>query len=156
MKTDLNSDLSSYYNGDDLDNPNFLYLGSAHAIDFSELVKQYENGENPNPTMYLTSHYHTAVANAFAQKLMEQNPGKENNISINSYSIPIMVAENVKDLDDNDQGFLYIFECPEDAKKFKGFNFIVNGILKPIKVKELYYKDHKIYYRINPVNQIIK
>lgn len=156
MKTDLNSDLSSYYNGEDLSNPKFLYMGASAPIDFNQLERECNNGYRTNFKMYLTAHYNTAIANAFAQKLIEKNPDKANNITVDSYSIPILKASDVVDLNDNDEGYLYIFECPEDATNFKKYDFIVNGFLMPVKVKELYYKDHKIYYSINKEQQMKK
>ena len=149
MKTDMNSDLSSYYNGDDLKNPNFLYLGSPNRIDFDKLNMEIMTGYRSNFKMYLTAHYNTAIANAFAQKLIEKNPDKAKEITVDSYSIPILKANGVEDLDDNAEGYLYIFECPEDAKNFKKYDFIVDGFMMPIKTKEFYYKDHKVYFSVN-------
>ena len=102
--------------------------------------------------MHLTSHYYTAIANAFAAKFAEKNEGREYHMSINSRNIPILVASDVLDLNDKDQGYLYIFECPEDAENKGNCNFKVNEFIHPVRVKELYYGDHKIYFNVVPAN----
>lgn len=149
MKTDLNSDLSSYFN-EDLENPKYLYLGAAHPIDFETIRK--ENKDNEAFEMYLTSHYHSAVANAFAQQIAEKNIGREYDMNIYPGRVPILVASDVENLDDDNKAYLYIFPCPDDAVLEKNFIFKVTEPLIPVKVKDLIYKDHKIYYRVHAVN----
>lgn len=145
MKSDLNSDLSSYFN-ENLENPNYLYLGSSHEIDFEKLKE--DNHDNDSFSMYLTSYYYAAIANAFAEKLAEKNQGREYHMSINNHSIPILNASDVLDLNDKDQGYLYIFECPEDAKSIGNYNFKIDEFISPVKVKELFYGDHKMYFNV--------
>ena len=149
MKTDINSDLSSYFNKD-IENPDYLYFGSAHEIDFEKLKE--DNINNYSFEMHLTSHYNTAVASAFAEMLDENSQGIEHTIQIHHNNIPILVADNVRELDDSAKGYFYIFECPDDAKKEKNYYFKINEPILPIKVKDLIYRDHKGYYKIYPAS----
>lgn len=153
MKTDLNSSLSSYFN-EDLENPKYLYLGASTEIDFEKL--KIRNAHNKNFSMRLTSHYNSAVADAFTLKIAEKNVGRDYMIDVKNDRIPILIAQDIIEPDNYEEGLLYIFECPDDAIDEGECYFRVKRPLIPVKVKTLVYRDHKGYFKINPNKQKIK
>ena len=142
----MNSDLSKYFN-EDLKNPNYLYLGSAKEINFVEL--QRENAENNTFEMFLTSHYYTAGAIAFAEKLARKNKDQNYYIKIDSTKIPIMEANNVENLDEKDTAYIYVFEYNDDyVTTDNDFQFKTNTVQMPVVKLEITYKDFNTYYKV--------
>lgn len=138
----------------DLDNPEYLYLGSSKMIDFDLLKKA--NYNNPDFKMYLTSYYNEACANAFALKLKENNSDRECNIKVDANSIPILKADNVDDLKDNTTVYVYAFLYDDLFKDEKNHHFSTTEVIKPLSMTEIVYRDYKIYYRINSNHPKVK
>ena len=141
------------YNND-LENPDYLYLGTAKMIDFEEL--KMNNYKNPSFKMILTSHYNEACANAFAEKLRDNNKDREYSIEVHGTSIPILVADNVNDLKDNTTVYVYAFMYDEIFKNEGNHQFSIEEVVKPFSMTEIAYKDYKVYYRINQSKEKIK
>ena len=138
----------------DLDNPEYLYLGTSKMIDFDALKRA--NYNNPTFKMYLTSYYNEACATAFAEKLKENNSDRECSIRIDANSIPILKADNVDDLRDNTTVYVYAFLYNDLFKAEKNHHFSIEEVVKPLSMTEIVYRDYKIYCRINSNHPKIK
>ena len=138
----------------DLDNPNYLYLGSSKMIDFDDLRKA--NYDNPAFKMYLTSYYNEACADAFASKLKELNQHREYSINVDGTRIPILIADNVDELKDNTTAYIYSFLYNDNFKKEENHIFSIDEVIKPIGMSEISYRDYKVYYRINQTKPKVK
>lgn len=150
-----------YYRNKDLKNPKYLYHGTSLLLDELKPQMAYDsdnNKSNNDNAVFLTSHFNTACAHAFRQKTKENTDNKEWSIRVTSGELPIMIMDNVEELDDNANGYIYVFEYndsfindPEGSLQYKSYES-----LKPIDMFEIYYKDFKHLYSVNENSKSIE
>lgn len=140
-----------------MNNIKYFYHGTSLPLEVLTLHQATDsNGSKANNdnAVFLTPSFEMACAHAFRQKTKENSQNLNYNISIHGGQEPLMIMENVNELNDDDKGYVYVFNYSDDfindpvgSLQYKSYK-----PLKPIQVIEVYYKDYKHLFSVNKEN----
>ncbi len=148
--------MKNKYIENDLDNPQYLFAGSPYLLEYLEPRKANDETHNPlneDTAVYLTSSWIIASAYSFGK-----NPNYHGNFETNRIDgNPYVFFEN-DNLDDEEIGYIYVFEKEDDKFIHNGgrsLQYRCHEKITPIDIITIRFKDYKNLYDIENRKKLI-
>lgn len=141
--------MKNEYIENDLDNPKYLFAGSPYLLKYLEPRKANDENHNPlneDTAVYLTSSWIIASAYSFGKNSNYHGHFETNRIEGNPY----VYFEN-DNLDDDEIGYIYVFERKNDKFIHNGgrsLQYRCHEKIAPIDMITIRFKDYKNLYNI--------